>query len=56
MLLAGVIWTFWLGVFVMIVVAVTLAALAAGYVAKAVSMRYPPGEIQRRIERAVRRR
>lgn len=56
MLLAGVLWTFWIGVVVMIVVAFTFAALAVGYLVKATSIRYPPGEIQRRVQEAMRRR
>jgi hypothetical protein len=56
MLLAGEIWTFWIGAFLVILAVLTVAALAAGYVAKSVALRYPPGEIQRRIQDALRRR
>ncbi|HVX16693.1 MAG TPA: hypothetical protein VHA73_01565 [Acidimicrobiales bacterium] len=56
MVLAGVIWTFWIAAAVAILVILTLVALAAGYAVKAVSLKYPPGEIQRRVQDALRRR
>ena len=56
MLLAGVIWTFWIGAALVILAVVTVAALAAGFVVRTLSLKYPPGEIQRRVQAAMRRR
>lgn len=55
-LLAGVIWTFWIGVIFFITVVVAIVALIVGYLVKVVAFRYPPGEIQRRIQALIQRR
>jgi len=56
MVLAAEIWTFWIGAVLVILAVLTVAGLAAGYLARVASLRYPPGEIQRRVQDALRRR
>jgi len=56
MVLAGVVWTFWIGAILTIVVVLVFAALIAGYLAQVVSTKYPPGEIRRRVNALMQRR
>jgi TM2 domain-containing membrane protein YozV len=56
MMLAGVVWTAWIGVILFIAVVVVVVALIAGYLAQVVSTKYPPGEIRRRVNSLLQRR
>jgi hypothetical protein len=56
MVVSGVVWTFWIAVFVTAAVFITIAALAVGYLVRVVQPKYPPGELRRRIDALIQQR
>ncbi|MEO9224611.1 MAG: hypothetical protein ABI276_06440 [Acidimicrobiales bacterium] len=56
MVVAAVVWTFWIDVVIVLATAGLILAVIVGFFVKSLSIKYPPGEVQRRVQDALRRR